>query len=86
MLRWWHKGQVNSAINLLSQLRDQSVVNDFMQETFGSNEKKEAMKYLSLENASAVLGHAVALINTKYSCYNKTGVYVLKNVFNTFQE
>ena len=44
------------------------------------------MKYLTLENASAVLGHAVALINTKYSSYNKTGVYVLKNVFNTFQE
>ena len=44
------------------------------------------MKYLTLENASAVLGHAVALINTKYSSYNKTGVHVLKNVFNTFQE
>ena len=57
-----------------------------MSETFGSKEKKDAMKYLNLENASAVLGHAVMLINTKYPSYNKTGVLVLKNVFNNFQE
>ena len=62
------------------------MVNDFMNETFGSKESKNSLKYLNLENASAVLGHAIMLINSKYSSYNKTGMEVLKNVFNTFQE
>ena len=55
-----------------------------MSETFGSTETKDSLKYLNLENASAVLAHAVKLINSKYSSYNKTGMEVLKNVFNNF--
>ena len=57
-----------------------------MNETFGSRESKESLKYLNLENASAVLGHSTMLINSKYTSYNKTGMEVLKNVFNSFQE
>ena len=59
-----------------------------MSETFGAieKEKKDALKYLNFENASAVLGHATTLISSKYSSYNKTGMEVLKNVFNTFQD
>ena len=59
-----------------------------MSETFGSvePEKKHALKYLNFENASAVLGHATTLISSKYTSYNKTGMHVLKNVFNTFQD
>ena len=69
-------------------MNDQSVVNDFMSETFGATEKekKDSLRYLTLENASAVLGHAVTLIGSKYTSYNKTGMEVLKNVFNAFSE
>ena len=57
-----------------------------MSETFGATEKekKDSLRYLNLENASAVLAHATTLIGSKYTSYNKTGMEVLKNVFNTF--
>ena len=57
-----------------------------MNETFGSKENKDSLRYLNLENVSAVLGHTTMLINSKYTTYNKTGMEALKNIFNTFQE
>jgi len=66
---------------MISRLKDQSIINDFMGETFAKN---LSLEVLTMDNAPAVLAHATTLINAKYEAYNLVGIRSYQNIFRFF--
>ena len=67
----------------ICRIKDLSVVNDFISETFASNVKLEV---LTMENAPAVLGHCLTLVNSRYESHSNTGIKAFGNIFNLFRD
>ncbi|TNV83313.1 hypothetical protein FGO68_gene14301 [Halteria grandinella] len=83
VMKWWHQGNISSTINALTQMNDLSVLNDFLSDTFAQNQRLEV---LTIENAPAVIGHCLTLINSKYESHTVTGVKTCGNIFNVFRD
>ena len=77
------QGNINSTINALSSLKDLSVVNDFMSETFAQNQRLELLTY---ENTPALLAHCFSLINSKYESHSIAGIKAYSSIFNVFRD
>jgi hypothetical protein len=54
-----------------------------MGDTLAQNLK---MEVLTIENAPAMVGHCLTLINSKYESHTSTGVKACSNVFNIFRD
>ena len=78
-------GRISFMVTLFFQnrLNDLSVVNDFISETFAQNLK---MEVLTIENAPAVLGHCLTLVNSKYESHAMTGIKAFGTIFNVFRD
>jgi con80 domain of Katanin len=83
VLKWWHQQNIPSTINALTQINDLSVLNDFMSDKFADNKKLEV---LTIENAPALIGHCLTLVNSKYEAHTHTGVKSYGNIFNVFRD
>ena len=70
-------------LNRFYRLKDISVVNDLFSETFSKNHK---IDLLTMDNAPAVLGHSLMLINSKYESHILTGIKAVSNIFNVFRD
>ena len=55
----------------LFRINDVSIVKDFLAETFAAGVKLDV---LSIENAPAVIGHCMLLVQSKHESHQVTGV------------
>jgi len=76
LIRWWKKGNIDSAINAISSRRDTSLVVDFFNYAFVKENKN--LEKITMENSAAILAHLYSLLNSKYETYLIVGLKALK--------
>lgn len=83
IMNWWAKGNITSAINALSMQNDLSVAMDVLNATFAKNQRIDLLNY---DNITAILPHAINLVNSKYETHILCGLRTSYNILKHFSE
>ena len=74
---------MQSAINALNMIKDQTVTMDILSSTFAKNKR---MDMLNFQRVKAIMPHVQDMIDSKYETHNKCGLYSALNILKAFQQ
>lgn len=74
---------MQSAINALNMIKDQTVTMDILNSTFA---KGKRMEMLNFARVKMVLPHVQDMIDSKYETHNKCGLKSALCILKTFQQ
>ena len=81
VLKYWGQGDILSALNALTMMKDTSTALDVFKTTFADGKKLEL---LTLDHLPLLVPLVLNLIRSKYEMHIKTGLATMQHIFKVF--